>query len=519
MNLDLSKFKKVACDKKTTTLRHDKGHEIRIAHGGLTPKLRSQLDKIPLHAADGTGPVEQPLDDSSPAAADDAPDDAATPPADASAPAPTNQQDAGAPQDGAPPSANEVVVTGQRKTPQQLNADDAAFAQDLALGKITPETYESLFAKKDTLGKMGTLFGLLVSGAGSGLAHQPNAVLGMMDKTLDRDLDAQKASNVNAQQWYQMSLQHQLQEQVQIPQAQSAMAAQAAESYGRATEADLTRAKLARVGGIDMNASDAAKNNMMMVFRQNAQNNINKLPPGQSRDAAQNKLDTQVTPAIISKVNENNVKRAARNAAAAPAPAQQQPQTGAGHAIDYDKLNQMVEQSRVDSSMGIPPRRGEASEGDIGGIQKEASGIEDNRVTASAYDHAFKRLWNAPDKGSLNEEAYKAEINTLSAQIARETAGRFNLSEAQQQTGGMFPNWKDYVSGAGQEKYNNTMNYFKGNEAGTATLNRFPALKTPFPKFQSPFKDKTPAGPTDGTVGADKNGRPTVWRGGKQYYK
>jgi hypothetical protein len=529
VNLDLSKFKKVASDKRCTTLRHEKGHEIKIAHSGLTPKMKAELDgiemckggKVARMAEGGHAPLggRQVMDDDSPADTDDqAPDDATSDiPDDTSMPsdnivgpatlaAQQSEPNAGSAMPPKPdniPSGGEVDVVGQRPmpppppTPQQYNADDAAFAQDLALGKITPETYESLFAKKDTLGQMGTLFGLLVSGAGSGLAHQPNAVLDMMNRIIDRDLDAQKASNINAQHWYQLQMQHELQQQATIPQAQATIAGQMAGAYQSVTTADLERAKLKRVGGIDTSASDAAKNNMMIAFRQYQQNIINRLPPVSAKQTAQNTLDNVVTPAITAQVVANNVKRAAIKQMTSPkpplkgAPGQMQQPGGPGNAINYQKLNQMIQQSRTDAAVGIPPREGELNESDIGNIQKEATQVEDNRVTARAYDHAFKQLWNAADKGSINQEAYKAEINTLSAQIARETAGRFNLSEAQQQTGGMFPNFRDYVSGAGQEKYNNTMNYFKGNEAGTATLNRFPSLKTPFPAFDSPFQEKT----------------------------
>ena len=82
---------------------------------------------------------------------------------------------------------------------QELMQENANFEHDLANGHITPETYKSLFAKESTLGKIGTLFGLLVGGGGAGLTHQPNAVLGMMDKEIERDLQAQTTSKANAQ--------------------------------------------------------------------------------------------------------------------------------------------------------------------------------------------------------------------------------------------------------------------------------------------------------------------------------
>lgn len=106
----------------------------------------------------------------------------------------------------APAAVPQAAPAAQPQMPQAQTApapqpevpDHIKAAEDLASGKITPETYHSLFAKKDTLGKIGTIFGLMLSGAGSGLAHQPNMLLHMMDKQIDNDLDAQKQDKENA---------------------------------------------------------------------------------------------------------------------------------------------------------------------------------------------------------------------------------------------------------------------------------------------------------------------------------
>lgn len=47
--LDLGKFKKIATDKHSTTMRHEDGHTMRIAHSALSPKLKSHLENIPMH--------------------------------------------------------------------------------------------------------------------------------------------------------------------------------------------------------------------------------------------------------------------------------------------------------------------------------------------------------------------------------------------------------------------------------------------------------------------------------------
>jgi hypothetical protein len=94
----------------------------------------------------------------------------------------------------------------------ELNQEHLMYQEDLRRGTINPKTFQSLFNDNNFLGKMGTLFGLMVSGAGAGLLHQPNAILELMNKELDRDFEAQKQSNVNVQNWYRLSQGHQLQQ-------------------------------------------------------------------------------------------------------------------------------------------------------------------------------------------------------------------------------------------------------------------------------------------------------------------
>lgn len=58
--LDLSSFKKTKSDKDFTTLKHKDGHEIKIAHNSLNPKMRSQITKLPEMLADGGEPDATP---------------------------------------------------------------------------------------------------------------------------------------------------------------------------------------------------------------------------------------------------------------------------------------------------------------------------------------------------------------------------------------------------------------------------------------------------------------------------
>lgn len=95
--------------------------------------------------------------------------------------------------------------------------EDVKFAQDLANGHITPKSYSDILDKnpdgssKGVLGKIGTLFSLMVGGAGAGLSHQPNAIIGMMDNVIKNDLDAQKKSKDNALNLISLNNQHEMQ--------------------------------------------------------------------------------------------------------------------------------------------------------------------------------------------------------------------------------------------------------------------------------------------------------------------
>src|SRR6185312_6605680 len=101
--------------------------------------------------------------------------------------------------------------TTPQQTAEYLKSQDRDTYDDLISGHIHPKTMQEYFHDQNTPGKIGTLFGLLVSGMGSGLAHQPNAVLEMMNKVIQNDLEAQKSSKANAQNLIKLNMDHQLQ--------------------------------------------------------------------------------------------------------------------------------------------------------------------------------------------------------------------------------------------------------------------------------------------------------------------
>lgn len=136
---------------------------------------------------------------------------------------PPGAQDPNAASQGQPPMVQAAPApmpqpsSGMPQNPQQQKYQDTmnklmdesnAVMADYKNGHITPETYHDLFAKKDTLGKIGTVFGLMLSGMGSGLTGQPNAVMGMMDRQIQNDLEAQK--NTKEGQRNFLNLSHQM---------------------------------------------------------------------------------------------------------------------------------------------------------------------------------------------------------------------------------------------------------------------------------------------------------------------
>lgn len=164
---------------------------------------------------------------------------------------------------------------------QQFIQDDAAWANDLRNGHIKPMTYQSLFADKSTPGKLGTIFGLLLSGAGSGLAHQPNAVLGMMQQTIDNDLKAQQSSKQNAENYLRLGQQHEM--------------------------------NRAQIGNLDAEAQTKAfalaKTQMNWSGLQTLTDNVKKMPPGPQRQQAEATLGMMNT--AVQNENYNILDRAA----------------------------------------------------------------------------------------------------------------------------------------------------------------------------------------------------------------
>lgn len=115
-----------------------------------------------------------------------------------------------------PPTPHVNALTLQQYNPADpkqvesaaMAQENAAWEHDLNNGHITPKTYSSLFADRNTIGKIGTIFGMLLSGTGGAIAGQPSMALAMMDKQIEQDLQAQMKSKDNAQNYIRLNQQH-----------------------------------------------------------------------------------------------------------------------------------------------------------------------------------------------------------------------------------------------------------------------------------------------------------------------
>lgn len=295
--MNLKGFKKTHEDNHKAVLKNKKGHEITIAKKSLTSKHLKELSNLPLHAAEGAD-IEQSLNDqqnfkdlamsqSEPATEEMAPQTdvlSQRSPQQAATPAAIQEAQVEQPVQMVPQSQEDALPRPEarnmpdqarerrKQAEQQYNIDhaeemgiqDARFDQDLTNGHIQKKTYADLFESKSTLGKIGTVFGLLLAGAGSGLTKQPNLALQMMDKQIDDDFQSQKESKTNAQNFYKLNLENQINKSKILQ----------LKKEGRLTESQ----EKAMWSEIQLKTDNHTKNQMEISLLHDLQGNVDKLP-------------------------------------------------------------------------------------------------------------------------------------------------------------------------------------------------------------------------------------------------
>jgi hypothetical protein len=225
--LDFKNFVKVAEDDKTATMRHPKGHEIRVILKGLRPIEREQLKRIKMagagSVADAAAEQDVPTTDPAPIAAapaapdavpqgaEEAPVDGPQVPATPSvlnpdgtmnpgAVAQTNQAAGGLGQkiDTETAKAQAVYERQLMNARQQVNDEEVEHAKAfrknadetlaaMKAGVINPEQYGQSQSDQQ---KIATGVGLFLGGMGGG-GHS-NLALDFLNKQIDRNIDAQK---------------------------------------------------------------------------------------------------------------------------------------------------------------------------------------------------------------------------------------------------------------------------------------------------------------------------------------
>lgn len=237
LSLNLSKMKKVGGDKESSLFQHPDGHQIRVAHSGLNPLQKKQMEKLPVvHFKSGgmAGGNETDLGDPAPVTADvvsekepekmsmtpNAPDwegsSGVAPPVDNQI---TSTYNADLPKDAdSSPSAsnpvdNETVSSKQDQSqPQQIPQQGSSLDQQLAQNqkdiaqiyqgkaqsdanfenalrsqKIDPNRF---WNSKSTGSKVGSALALLFGGMAS-RNGQPNPALSILHDQINKDVDAQ----------------------------------------------------------------------------------------------------------------------------------------------------------------------------------------------------------------------------------------------------------------------------------------------------------------------------------------
>lgn len=211
-----------------------------------------------------------------------------------------------APDDSGHPS---LPMPGQNKQEytksvyDDINHHASMVSADYANGRIAPKTYQELFAKnadgtdRGTLSKIGMIFSLMLGGAGAGLTHSSNVALDMMDKMIDNDLQAQKASKEGQNNFLNTAANYfRTKSEIGLQGKQGHL-------YDAQVQLANTNNQLLSV--------NLAKTNMMLATMQSIYGLADNMPPGQQKMKA-----AQVADGIHTAVNQHILQDNAKTAAA-----------------------------------------------------------------------------------------------------------------------------------------------------------------------------------------------------------
>ena len=376
-------------------------------------------------------------------------------------------------------------------TKAYLADQDAKFAQDLRNGHIEPKTMQGLlFDGKDDWGKLGTLFGLMVAGAGSGLAHQQNSVLTMMQNQINNDLEAQKQSKTNAYNLLNLNQAHQQQQMQQALNASQIPLNEASAKWLGAQKNNLTQATTQ----IQANRLGLHAIMLQAGFKPDPNTGV-MIPP--------TNLDPNVAKAIgiisqgVDQQNGNISDKAAGttgliNAVNPPQAQGTAPGAQGNLGIDDQRLKSLIQVGSLPGGQfaGIPPA--EAAQ-----ATQNADIVKNNRAALGQYVDSFNKLNKSMLAGHLDSNLRDTEIGSIIGPIMR-ASNIGSEGEARSLINGIMPSGDDVDPNIRREKLKKGIDAFAHNEAATSNLDRYPGVKKPFPMVNIDKKSKDPIFSYDG---------------------
>lgn len=410
------------------------------------------------------------------------------------------------PQQDMVPTPPQTAAASPQSQPQgpgsYAHGEAQKWAQDLINQHITPETYSDLYAKKDTLGKIGTMFGLMISGAGAGLSHQPNALLKMMDNEINNDLAAQTTSKANAQNFLRIQQQGHLNKaNIKLTEAQ-AKAADAEANIKTWTGAKM----MMDVSAFHKLVEDTKKippqlaNGQPNPARQQAEAILGVMGQGLDANHADLRDKADAMGAMVS--------------AYGPQGGGQDPESQFQASNRVLRLSGNKELAEDKEGRHFPGMSGQASkELDASDREKLDSGI--------IFDQKLKRFmdWTSHHSGDLNPaDRYAGEAMAAELQGAYRQATHGGVYKEGEQ------NFISKLIDSTPTKFFNSVRVMpqlkalahehQSRMSQTAKNLGFPGYKTPSEPGESGGGQG--AAPSEGT---SKSGRPIVMRDGKWYYK
>lgn len=431
---------------------------------------------------------------------------------------------------------NTIPVIGQKSdlappkppspmTAQEMNEAHMSFEQDRAQSKIDPKTYQDLlWNDKSVPGKIGSLFGLMLSGMGSGLTHQPNLLMEMMNNTIQRDTDAQKATMEGARNLYQLHMQH-----LNSQSEQQANYYKSALDYATAGLKPAEKARIIADTGqaeamtrrANAETSTAMLNNKKLswILDQLNGHTVN-MPPAQQSNAI-GTINNAIAPAVQSQIQKNNQEAAAKaQLIQGIAPYPQVPST---KVEDDQKLNALSmlsetapqataakEEAKQSNYIGnmigdyhrafgnintenagqdreklaialdtLGPMAGKVIAGATAIISPEAAIAE--ALGSHATDPAMR---GAADIVRKTQQWRMAQIGPLDAEISRLSTGQYSPGESAETADSRWPTLYDMASedpdAVRKAKHDNTIKLLADKADNTPTLNGIRGARTAY---------------------------------------